>query len=218
MDDPPETRPQGERLVGPAAPSESGSPGILTTRHRGTVDAVLLAELADLDELFRERDAVWKDLVRCVDGLRQELAMANAQARRSRSLATSRTPLQGDDADQKVVPSGPSGDEARATRLTHEFEAALRETEQQRVPLHAEMDDLRRRRRALLGRLPASISRAYQSLSERGCTPAVVAVANGACDGCEAPLPEFVVEALSQGAVMVCDRCERLLHPARPVA
>lgn len=97
-------------------------------------------------------------------------------------------------------------------------EAALRETEQRRVALHAEMDDLRRRGSALLRRLPASISRVYQSLTERGCTPAAVAVVNGACDGCGSPLPEFVVEALSQGAVLACARCERLLHPARPVA
>jgi hypothetical protein len=214
VDDPLETPVQGERLVGHAAPSESRSPRALT-RHRATSDGLLLTELADLDELLRERGAVWNDLVRCVDGFRQEIDVASAQARRSRSLAARRT-LWRDDAGQQVGPSGPTGDEARAVWLTHEFEAALRETEQRRVALHAEMDDLRRHGRALLGRLPASVSRAYLSLTERGCTPAVVAVANGACEGCEAPLPELVVEALSQGAVVVCARCERLLHPARP--
>jgi predicted nucleic acid-binding Zn-ribbon protein len=101
--------------------------------------------------------------------------------------------------------------------LTQEFEAALRETELRRVGLHAEMDDLRRREQTLLQRLPDSVSRAYESLRSRGCTPAVVAVANGACDGCEAPLPESVIDALSQGAVVVCARCERFLRLTRPV-
>ena len=79
------------------------------------------------------------------------------------------------------------------------------------------MDDLRRRRQALVRRLPAPLSRAYQSLADAGRLPAIVGVAKGTCGGCESPLPDSVVEALSHGAAAVCGRCERLLHPARHV-
>jgi predicted nucleic acid-binding Zn-ribbon protein len=76
------------------------------------------------------------------------------------------------------------------------------------------MDDLRRRRQALLRRLPAAISLAYQSLADAGRVPAIAAAAKGTCGGCESPLPESVMEALSHGAVAVCARCERLLRPS----
>ena len=98
-----------------------------------------------------------------------------------------------------------------------DFEAALRETEERRLAFHAEMEGLRRRRKALLRCLPASISRAYQALADASRVPAIAAVANGACGSCEAPLPEFVIGALSQGAVVACARCGRLLHLARRV-
>jgi len=207
---------QDQRLVEHATARESDGRGSRAAGHHPSGDGLLLAELAGIDELLRERDAVWKDLVHRLDGLRREIAVASAKVQRSRSLAARNTPRD-DDADQDTSPPGPTRDEVRATRLTQEFEATLRETEQRRVALHAEMDDLRRRRQALLRRLPASISRAYQSLTDAGRTPVIAVVANGACSGCEAPLPEFVIEALSQGAVVACACCERLLRLARPV-
>ena len=91
------------------------------------------------------------------------------------------------------------------------------DTEQRRLALHAEMDDLRRRQEAILRLLPVAISRAYQSLLDGGPAPAIAVVANGACGGCEAPLPEFVIEALSEGDVMACARRERLLRLAGPI-
>ncbi len=48
-------------------------------------------------------------------------------------------------------------------------------------------------------------------------TPAIAAVVNAACGGCKAPLPEFVIEGLNGGAAVVCARCRRVLHLARPV-
>jgi len=206
-----EHRPQDEQLPDYATPLESDGRGSCTAGHHPSGDGFLLAELATLDELLRKRNAAWKELVRRLDALRREIAVTNAQVQRSRSLAARRASRDGDD-DQGARPSAPARDEARATRLTQEFEAALRETEERRVALHAEMDDLRRRRLAQLRRLPAAISRAYQSLVDAGRLPAIAAVAKGACGGCESPLPQSVIEALSHGAVAVCARCERLLR------
>jgi hypothetical protein len=110
--------------------------------------------LAEVEVRLSERDDVWKGLVRRLDALRREVAVANAQAQKSRSLAAHDTPKY-DDAGQEGRTAGPTPDEARAVRLTQEFEASLLETEQQRVRLHDEMDDLRRRRQALLERRPS---------------------------------------------------------------
>ena len=115
------------------------------------------------------------------------------------------------DADQGARTAGLTRDDARATRLTGEFEAALRETDKRRVSFHAEMEDLRSRRQALLRRLPTPIARAYQSLAAAGRTPAVASVSDGACGGCGSSLPESVVEALRHRAVAVCAVCDRLL-------
>ena len=82
------------------------------------------------------------------------------------------------------------------------------------MAIHAEMESLRRRREDLLGRLQAPLSRAYQALADSGRASAVAAAVNGARGGCQAPLPRSVVEALGQGAVVACARCERLLLPA----
>ena len=191
---------------------ESNGRGGHTARHDPSGDGVLLAELAGLDELLRERGAAWKDFVRRLDTLRREIAVTSAQVQRSRSLAARRASRDGDAEEARL--SAPDRDEARATRLTQEFEAALQETEERRVGLHAEMDDLRRRRQALLRRLPVPLSRAYQSLADAGRVPAVAAVTDGVCGGCASPLPESVVEALSCGAVAVCARCDRLLRPS----
>lgn len=95
-----------------------------------------------------------------------------------------------------------------------EFEAALRDIEEPRVALHAAMDDLRRRRQALLRRLPASLSSAYQSRADAGRLPAIAAVVKGTCGGCESPLPESVIEAFSHGADGVCASCDRLRCPS----
>jgi len=178
-------------------------------------DGRLLAALALLDELVQEREAAWKGLVGRLDGLRQEIAVASAQAQRSRPLAA-RKAGRSDDVDQ-ARPSTPPRDEARAPRLMQEFEAALRETEKRRLTLHAEMDDLRRRGQDLLRRLPTPLSRAYRSLADAGRLPAIAAVARGACGGCDSPLPESVIEDLSRGAAAVCGRCERLLYLERHV-
>jgi predicted nucleic acid-binding Zn-ribbon protein len=184
----------GSRTAGPH-PSDGG---------------LLIAELADLDDLLRERDGAWRELVRHLDALRREIVVTGAQAQRSRSLAARAASRDG---DAGARPAAPTGDEVRTTRLTKEFEASLRETEERRVRLHAEMDDLRRRRQALVPRLPVPVSRAYLSLVLAGRLPAIAAVAKGVCGGCEAPLSESVSEALRRGAVTVCARCERLLRP-----
>lgn len=215
MEDPLEAPPPAEEIDGPEEPSRSrGLEGSAAQPPTSADDGLLLVELAGIDELLRDRAAAWKELVRRLEGLRQEIAVASAQVQRSRSLV--RQKPRDDDADQGARLSAPARDEARAGRLTLEFEAALRDTEQRRVGLHAEMDDLRRRRAARLRQLPASISRAYRSLTDGGRTPAIAAVAKGACIGCGAPLPDVVIEALGQGAVVACARCQRLLHLAKP--
>lgn len=177
----------------------------------------LLAELARLDELLQERGAAWKELVRRLDALRREIVVTSTQVQRSRSLAAREASLLDGDADQEARPLPPSRDEARATGLKQEFEVVLREAEERRVALHAEMDDLRRHRQALLKRLPAPLSLAYQSLADTGRVPAIAAVAKGACGGCGSPLTESVIDTLRHGAVAVCARCERLLQLARNV-
>lgn len=202
------------QLADPAAPRESAGPGGRTEQHRPAADGRLLADLAEIDELALERDADWKRRAQRRDALRREIAVTSAQIQRSRSLAA-HMPSRDEEDVEAARPSAPTRDEDRAARLMQEFEAALRQTEERRVAFHAEMDDLRRRRQALLQRLPASVSRAYQSLAEAGRLPVIAAVAKGACGCCESPLPESVIEALSQGAVAACARCERLLHPAR---
>jgi len=88
-------------------------------------------------------------------------------------------------------------------RLLHERGAAWND---------CEMEDLRRRRQALLRSLPAPISSAYQSLADAGRMPAIADVTGGVCGGCGSPLPQFVIETLSHGAVAVCARCQRLLR------
>jgi hypothetical protein len=176
-------------------------------------DVTLLVELAGLDEVLGERGRVWHELVRYLDRLRRGIAVASAQAQRSRSLAALKASREQDGGLADRTPA-PARDDAGDAQLLREFEAALRETEQRRVALHAEMEALRGRRQDLLGRLSAPISRAYQPLADGGRTPAVATVVNGACGGCQAPLPQFVVEALGQGAVVSCARCQRLLLPA----
>jgi len=176
-------------------------------------DGLLLAELADLDELLRERGDAWKEFVRRLDVLRREIDVTSAKVESSRSLAV-RKGSRGGVAHHAARASARDPTPARASRLTQEFEAALRETEKRRVALHAEMDDLRRRRQVLLQRLPEPLSRAYQSLADAGCLPAIAPVTKGVCGGCEFPLPESVIEALSHGAVAVCAHCERLLRPS----
>jgi predicted nucleic acid-binding Zn-ribbon protein len=171
----------------------------------------LLAELATLDEQMSERDAAWRQLVRRLDTLRREIAVAGTQVQSSRALAA-REATRAD--DHEIKPAAPPREEARFARLTEDLDAALRATEEGRVALHAQMDALRGRRQDLLRRLPVPLARAYQSLADAGCKPAIAGIANGVCGGCEAPLPEVVVEALGQGAVVVCARCERLLHLA----
>ena len=173
-------------------------------------DGLLLAELAGLDERLRERGAAWEELVRRLDGLRREVAVAGAQLQRSRSRALGQAPPADDGAGEPRLPA-PDRDVERPTRLTREFEAALRETEERRLALHAEMEDLRHRRRSLVERLPAALARAWRSLVAASRVPAVAAVANGTCGGCRSPLPEATIDALGDGGVAECPGCERLL-------
>jgi predicted nucleic acid-binding Zn-ribbon protein len=204
------------QLADPAAPRESAGPGGRTERHQPNADGRLLADLAEIDKLAFERDAGWKRLAQRRDALRREVALTGAQIQRSRSLAE-HMPSQDEEDVEAARPSALTRDEDRASRLMQEFEAVLRQTEERRVAFHSEMDDLRRRRQALLQRLSASVSRAYRSLADAGRLPAIAAVVKGACGGCESPLPESVIEALSHGAAAVCARCDRLLHLARQV-
>ena len=208
--------PQGERLADDATPLQSDGRASRTTGHHPSGDGLLLAQLAQLDESLRERDAAWKELVRRLDALRREIAVTGAQVQRSRSVAA-RKASRDSETDQEVRSSVSTRDQARVTRLTQEFEAAQREAEERRVALHAEMDDLRRRRQALVRRLPAPLSRAYQALTDAGRRPAIAAAAKGACGGCESPLPGSAIEGLGHGAVAVCACCERLLHLASHV-
>ena len=161
-----ENRPQDEQLTDKAAPLQPDRGSRTPGRHAGG-DAILLADLADLDASLRQRGAAWKELVRRLDALRREIAVKSAQTERTRVLAARKASRDGG-GDGEAKPPGLSGDEARAARLTQEFETALRQTEERRVALHAEMEDLRCRRHALIGRLPAPIGRAYQSLADGG--------------------------------------------------
>lgn len=195
-----------ERQRGGGADSE-----VAEDKASGT--GFLLTQLAGLDTLLGEHGAVWKELVQRLDTLRREIALTSLEDRRTRSRAA-RKPLRDHSADPDARPSQPGLDEVRARQLTQEFEVALRETEERRVALHAQMHDLRRRRQAVLQRLPAPLSRTYQSLADSGRLPAIAPVAKGACGGCHAPLAESVRQALSHGAVAVCARCERLLRPS----
>lgn len=207
-----ESGPEDDKLATHAAPSGSDVRGRDGARRPPSGDGALLAELADLDFSLQERGVAWHELARRLDALRREIVVTSTQAQRSRSLAARRA-LRDQDGGQEAPPPAPTRDAASAARLTHEFEAALRETEERRVALHAEMEALRRRRQDLLARLPAPISQAYKGLTDAGRTPAVATVLSGACGGCQAPLPASVVEILDQGAVVACARCERLLLP-----
>jgi hypothetical protein len=196
-----------------ATPPAADGPESREARQHTREDGRVLADLAEIDERLREREAGWKGLVQRLDGLRREIAVLRAQVQRSRSFAT-RGGQREDDGHQGEKPSpAPDRHEARSARLMQEFETALRETEARRVALHAEMDGLRRRRQALLASLSASIADVYQSLADTGHVPAVAVVANGVCSGCGSPIPASVAEALSQDAVTACARCERLLRP-----
>ena len=183
---------------------------------REGAEGLLLVELAEIDELARERGAAWKDLVQRLEALRREVVVARAQGERRRSSAARKKALDHD--DQGAAATAPSRDEGRASRLTGEFEAALRETDERRSVLHAELEDLRRHREAVLRQLPVPVSRAYRSLLARGRAPAIAGVANGACGGCEAALPAPVIEAVRQGGVEACGHCERLLRLEERVA
>jgi len=199
--------------VGPDAMEEGVGP-----RHGGVAlvgdELELLANLAGIDDLVLERDAQWKGLAQHLDALRREIAVTSAQLQKSRSLAA-RKASRDDDGGQGARSPAPTREEESAPQLMLAFEATLRETEVRRIAFHAEMDDLRRRRQALLQRLPASVSLAYQSLAAAGRLPVIAAAVKGACSGCESPLPEPVIEALSHGAAAACAHCERLLHLAK---
>lgn len=203
------------QLSGHAAPPESAGRGGRVAGHRTSEDGHLLANLAGIDELVLERDAEWKGLAQRLDALRREIAVTSAQLQRSRSLAA-RKASRDDDGGQGARSPAPTREEERAPQLMLEFEATLRETEVRRVAFHAEMEDLRRRRQALLKRLPASVSWAYQSLAAARL-PVIAAAVKGACGGCESPLPESAIEALTDGAAAACAYCDRLLHLARRV-
>lgn len=101
--------PQGEQIAGHEVSAEDRAPAGRDSRH-DTSHGILLAELAGLDELLRERDAIWKRLVRHVDGLRREIAVTRAQAQRHRSL-TARDPPRDED-DQGASPSREGRDTA----------------------------------------------------------------------------------------------------------
>lgn len=198
-----------------ASPSESAGRGGCVAGHPASEDGRLLANLAGIDELVLERDVEWKGLAQHLDALRREIAVTSARLQRSRSLAA-RKPSRDDDGGQGRSPA-PTREEERAPQLMLKFEARLRETEVRRIAFQAEMDDLRRRRQALLQRLPASVSGAYQSLAAEGRLPVIAPAVKGACGGCESPLPDSIIEALSHGAAAACAHCERLLHLARRV-
>jgi predicted nucleic acid-binding Zn-ribbon protein len=174
-------------------------------------DGSLVAEIAGLDGLQRERDAAWRVLVRRLDALRREVAMAEVREIRARAAPAA----PGDEGDDSRRRTGPGPEEARVSRLTREFEAALKETEARRIAFHKETSDLRRRRDAALARLSAPLARAYRSLLDAGCDPAIVAVTEGACGVCQSSPPSSDTEALRQGAVAVCAVCERLLYLPR---
>jgi len=199
-----------------AAPPESAGHGGRVAGHHTSEDGRLLANLAGIDELMLERDAEWKGLAQHLDALRREIAVTRAQLQRSRSLAV-RKASRDDDGGLGARSPAPTREEESAPQLMLAFEATLQDTEVRRITLRAEMEDLRRRRLALLQRLPASVSWAYLSLAAAGRLPVIAAAVKGACGGCKSPLPQSVIEALSQGAAAPCAHCERLLHPARRV-
>lgn len=179
-------------------------------------DGRLLADVAGLDQLVREREAVWKGLAQALDAVRRQVTLAGVEAQKSRSRGSHQAAQGGGPGQAR--PPAPTGDEVSARNLMRQFETTQRETEERRVALHAEMEELRQRRQALLRRLPAPVSRAYRSLADAGRVPAIAAVAEATCSGCQSPVPASVTELLTHGAVTACARCERLLHLARPLA
>jgi len=204
----------GAQRSGDAALPESPGGHVRMPGQPMSDEGLVLSSLAGIDEAVLVRNAEWKGLAQHLDALRREIAVTSAQVQRSRSIAA-RKPSRDDHDGDGANSSGPSGEEERASQLMLEFESALRDAEERRVSFHAEMGELRRRRGALLQRLPAAVSLAYRSLAEAGRVPVIAEVIKGACGGCESSLPESAMEVLKHGAVVACARCERLLHPSR---
>jgi len=183
------------------------SPAPTAPRREAGESRRILADLVSLDERLRERDAAWSALVLRLGALRREIAVTATRAARRRPPAAP--------SDEGGPPEAaePTPLQARVPVLMQEFEAALRDTEAQRVALHVEREELRSRRQGLLDRLPAALAFTYRSLVDAGRLPAVAVVASGACASCGSPLPPAVAEALVRDAVAVCAGCERLLLP-----
>jgi hypothetical protein len=55
---------------------------------------------------------------------------------------------------------------------------------------------------------------AYQQVVKRTAPPAVVAIRNGRCLGCQVTIPANLIKAAEEGKLVFCDSCTRILCPS----
>ncbi len=191
------------------------SPGARTaTPHASPPrDGRVLAALAEIDSRLRELDDAWTNVAQGLEASRRELAVAAVQLQRARALAA-RRPRVGDESDEPKAPAFAPSDEAHHVRLFEQFEADLKQVEARRLAVHAETQSLRQRRQAALRQLSAGLRSAYDAALRAGRVPVITTMTGGVCDACASRLPPPVVDAVRNGAVVVCRGCERLLCPS----
>jgi hypothetical protein len=169
--------------------------------------------LAEIDSNLRKSECAWKVVVRKLDASRQELAVAAVQLQMTRSVAARQSRSEDGESHGRKRPDLALGGEADYARLLEQFEAELMEAETCRAALHGETERLRHRRQEALRRLSAHLRSAYEAALQARRVPPITTVAGGVCGGCASRLPSAVVEAVGQGAVVVCSGCARLLCP-----
>ena len=204
------------------APDGSSRDGILPDEREARMtrpsaspgsDGRVLTALAEIDSNLREGERAWKAVVRKLDASRQELAVAAVQLQMTRSLASRQSRKEDGESDGRNRPDLALGEEVHYARLLEQFEAGLTEAETRRVALHGETERLRHRQQAALRQLSASVRSGYEAAFQAGRVPAITTVASGVCGGCASRLPSAVVDAVGDGAVMICSGCVRLLCP-----
>jgi len=103
----------------------------------------------------------------------------------------------------------------RILRLEAEWAAREAEAGAEEERLAAELGELRGRREAQVGRIPAQPVTAYDRLRRRRKGVAVVKVERGACLGCRLTVPTVILQRARSGTnptPVQCPSCERMLY------
>lgn len=103
--------------------------------------------------------------------------------------------------------------EARAAR--ERAEAEDRSLSRREGELVARIAELRNSREAVRGQVERNLAELYERIAARR-RPAVVTVTRGICTGCRVDIPPQAVIDLQAGKrVVTCERCQRILVPAK---